>query len=904
MTGTAPNHERHRRRLGSTYRLQLSGLGFARAARLVPYLDALGVETLYVSPVTMAVPGSTHGYDVVDPTRLDPALGSADELDALLAALAGRDMRLLIDVVPNHMAAAAANPWWWDVLARGRGSPFAPYFDIDWTKHEGRVLLPVLGRSLAAVIADGELSVAFEAGVAVLSYYDHRFPIGPGTPARLVRSLVSVRPEPSPEGILAEGSSDDSSSDDSSADDSSADDCYADNMTELLGHQHYRLASWRLGRHEGNYRRFFDVDGLVGVRVEDPAVYEATHALLLRLADDDRVAGLRVDHVDGLADPTRYLAQLGHDLDRGERSRPVLLVEKILARDESLPSLWTVDGTTGYEFVDLAGSLLVDGDGAEAIAKLAADWARDDRPFDQLATASKRFVQASLFPGQVARLTDLVAWRLSRPPGGHDLARPDLSRALVELAAQLGVYRTYVDATGATGEDRRRLQQAAIGARPNLDGDGQRAMDLILPLLGADEPADPARAAVGSSDPGRAAVEPGDLELVQRWQQHTGAVTAKGVEDTALYRSGALAALTEVGTDPGRPPVTVDRFHQAMGRRRRTTRHSLSATSTHDTKQSEDVRSRLAVLAELPATWEEHVSRWHGWHRSPAGAPDPPDELFAYQTIVGAWPLDPDDRRGFSRRVQDYMVKALREAKVRTSWLRPDDDYERVVRAFIRRILSPSNRRFHADLGRLLDMVGPAGAVNALAMTVLKCTVPGVPDVYQGTELWSHSLVDPDNRRPVDFERRARMVDALDRATDGESSTARFLASWPDGRLKLMVTQRLLRLRRSRPNLFDRGSYLPLEVEGPRHRHVVAFARHRRSDWAVIVVPRLPLSLAGAGRMPVGPALWRGTSVALPGGAPSQLIDVLTGSNLSPRGARLPVGEMLATLPWSVSVGP
>ena len=873
MTGTSPSPTPARRRLGSTYRLQLNGLGFDRATQLVPYLDALGIETLYVSPVTMAAPGSTHGYDVVDPTRLDPALGSAEELEALLAALAGRAMSLLIDVVPNHMAAVAANPWWWDVLARGQGSAFAQYFDIDWTKNEGRVLLPVLGRSLAEVIGDAQLAVVLEKG-SVLSYSDHRFPIAPESPARLVRSLASVRSA------------------------SPAADSYADDMAELLGHQHYRLASWRLGRHEGNYRRFFDVDGLVGVRVEDPTVYEATHPLLLHLAADDRVAGLRVDHVDGLADPSRYLARLRVDLDRVQGTSPVLLVEKILARDERLPSSWTVDGTTGYEFADLAGSLLVDGDGAGAIAGLAAAWTGDDRSFDELATASKRFVQGSLFPGQVARLADLGASCLSRPPGGHDLARPDLVRALVELAARLGVYRTYVEASGASGEDRRRLVRAATEARAHLDEEGCRAVDLILPLLTGD-------AQDQSPDTaGRAGVGPNRLELVQRWQQHTGAVTAKGVEDTALYRSGSLAALTEVGTDPGRPPVTVDQFHHAMDRRRRIGRGSLCATSTHDTKRSEDVRSRLAVLSEVPASWEEHVTRWHGWHRSLPATPAPHDELFAYQTIVGGWPLDPDDRRHFSRRVQDYMVKALREAKVRTSWLRPDEDYERAVRFFVRRILAPSNRRFHADLGRLLQAVGPAGAVNALAMTVLKCTVPGVPDVYQGTELWSHSLVDPDNRRPVDFERRARMIQALDRATDGEGLAARLLTSWPDGRLKLMVTQRLLRLRRGRPSLFDRGSYLPLDVRGRLRHHVVAFARRRRSDWAVVVVPRLPLAVAGPGRMPVGPDLWAGASLVLPHGSPEHLVDVLTGSVVSIRRGRVAVGDLLTILPFSVLTTP
>jgi len=867
VTRLSPSRTSSHRHLGSTYRLQLNGLGFDRARQLVPYLGDLGIETLYVSPVTTAAPGSTHGYDVINPNRLDPALGSADEFDALLEELAGRDMALLIDVVPNHMAAVSANPWWWDVLRRGRGSAFAPYFDIDWTRHHGRVLLPVLGRPLAEVLARAELALVVEDGEAALAYFDHRFPLALGPSEQLVHSLAADGGGASDPAVMA----------------------------ELLEVQHYRLALWRVGRHEGNYRRFFDVDGLVGVRVEDPVVYEATHSLLLELARDERIAGFRVDHVDGLADPAGYLARLRHDLDAARPSPPALMVEKVLAREERLPASWPVDGTTGYEFADRAGSLLVDAAGAEAIAALGAQLDGDTRPFDELSADAKRFVQRSLFPGQVGRLVGLVLSQLDRAHPGYDNAREDVAAALMELASQLGVYRTYVDAAGATGDDRAHLRRASASARMHLDEDGRRALDAFLPLLvDLDDGA--------TQDP--AGSRSDHLELVRRWQQHTGAVTAKGVEDTALYRFGGLLALTEVGSDPGRPPMTVDQFHRAMGASRRRGPGSLHATTTHDTKRSEDVRARLAVLSELPHTWSDHVSRWHRGHRSLPSAPHPHDEQFLYQTIVGAWPLDLDDRPGFSRRVQDYMVKAMREAKVRTSWLDPDEDYERLVRSFVRTILAPSNRRFHADLAALLDEVGPAAAANSLALTVLKSTVPGLPDVYQGTELWSHSLVDPDNRRPVDFERRARLARALDGAAQREVLAAELLASWPDGRLKLLVTRTLLRFRRSRPELFDRGSYLPLDVRGPLRHHVVAFARRRGPDWIVVAVPRLPLTVAGAGRMPVGPDLWAGTSVVLPEACPGDLVDVVTGRRCSSRRRRLGLDELFATLPLSVLTVP
>ncbi|HEX4220160.1 MAG TPA: malto-oligosyltrehalose synthase [Acidimicrobiales bacterium] len=865
MTGSSPRRGPTYRRLGSTYRLQLRGLGFARAGQLVPYLAALGVETLYVSPVTTAAPGSTHGYDVIDPTRLDPALGPVAEFDALLAELDRHDMALLIDIVPNHMAAVAENPWWWDVLRHGPGSAFADYFDIDWAGGKGRVLLPVLGRPLSEVVADAELSVVDEGGSPALAYFDHRFPIAPGTDDRLLHALSAGRGGCS----------------------------YPTMMTEVLEQQHYRLALWRLSRHEGNYRRFFDVDGLVGVRVEDPAVYRATHALFLELARDERVAGFRVDHVDGLADPAGYLTRLRHDLERAGGSRPALLVEKVLAPDERLPVRWPVDGTTGYEFADLVGSLMVDPDGAAAIAELGGRLDGDHRDFAQLSADGKRFVQRSLFPGQVERLARLVMSVTSRSLVGPDVARADVAAALVELASQLGVYRTYVDGAGATGEDRRRLRQAGAGARSHLDEDGRRALDVVMAML-----VDPGHSPPAAPEP--TPVPSDRLELVQRWQQHTGAVMAKGVEDTALYRFGGLLSLAEVGSDPGRAPLTVDQFHRAMGERHRRSPGSLNATTTHDTKRSEDVRARLAVLSEMPETWSALVGRWHRRHRSLPSVPHPRDEHFVYQTIVGAWPLDGDDRRAFSHRVQDYMVKALREAKVRTSWLNPDPDYERTVRSFVRTILAPSNRRFHADLDRVLGRVVPAGSVNALAWTVLKSTAPGVPDLYQGTELWSHSLVDPDNRRPVDFDRRARLLRRLDQPGPDRARAADLLASWPDGRLKLMVVQELLRLRGRHPQLFDRGAYLGLDVRGPLRHHVVAFARHRGPDWIVVVVPRLPLGVAGAGGMPVGPDLWPGTSVVTPARCPRHLVDVLTGWEPAPRRGALLVGDLFSTLPVAV----
>ena len=855
--------------LGSTYRLQLHGLGLAGARRLVPYLSGLGVQTLYVSPVLAAVPGSTHGYDVVDTDRLDPSLGSAEELEALLGELERHGMRLLLDIVPNHMATDRANRWWWEVLRQGRASELADRFDIDWGAGDGRVLLPVLDAPLREVLSRGELSAVGGGGEDVLALGPQRFPLDPATVGH------GMRPAELP---------------------------------ALLARQHYRLAYWRAGRAERNYRRFFDIDGLVGVRVEDPAVHRATHRLVVRLATDERVAGLRVDHVDGLADPAAYLARLRHDL-AGRRATPAcVLAEKILARGEPLPG-WDVDGTTGYEFADLAGGLLVDPSGASAMEELGRRAASGDAadagasgdaagvaPYPEVVLASRRTVLEQLFPGELDRLAALARAAQDETEPGSDLARSDLRAALLGLTVHLPVYRTYLDGRSASRSDRVLIDHASAGARGALDHEGRRALAAVRAgMLGA------------RAGPGADGGSPW-LELARRWQQLTGAVAAKGVEDTATYRFGGLLAGAEVGGDPARPAVASAEFHRSMADRARRHPCSLNATSTHDTKRSEDVRARLSVLTELPEEWARLVHRWRRRHRRLidrlGGLPDVHDELFAYQTIVGAWPLDPRAGRGdLRRRMEAYVRKAAREAKRRTSWLEPDERYERALVRFAGSLLGDEGATFAGEVARLVERIGPAGAANSLALTVLKCVAPGVPDVYQGTELWDFSLVDPDNRRPVDFGERVRLVDGL--PAPGVTGAPRaaaarlLLRGWVDGRVKLYVTRELLRLRRDEPDLFSRGRYVPLGTAGPLGDRVVAFARRRGAEWVVAAVAVRTLGVAGPGRFAVGRA-WRGTTIGLPAGAPPGFTDVLTGSVVPSPGGTLPVDAVFATLPVSV----
>ena len=837
------------RPLGSVYRLQLNGFGFARARSIVGYLHRLGIETLYVSPVLAAVPGSTHGYDVIDPTRIDPALGSAADFEALLAELDDHRMRLLLDFVPNHMATSASNRWWWDVLRRGPGSPHAGVFDIDWAAQADRVLLPVLGAPLGEVLADGEMAVVVEEGEPRIAYFNQRFPLVPdGRP-----------PGPGDDPV---------------------------GMAQLLGRQHYRLAHWRLGRRQINYRRFFDIDTLVGVRVEDPVTYATTHALILELLKDERIAGVRVDHIDGLADPAAYLRKLRDDIDCSRPSgsgRGVVLVEKIAARDEQLVPDWPVDGMTGYEFADLAGGLFIDPGAAEP-------------GFGARATDAKRQALETLFPGQVVRLAARVATVLELEQPGSDLDPADIRAAVVEITAQLRVYRTYLDGSAPSSEDRRRIDDAAARAHGRLDPESTRALDRFCHGLLTGTVGDQDDEIVGHW-----------LAVTRGWQQLAGAVAAKGVEDTALYRvDGALAA-AEVGGDPADPAVSPDRFHAAMGERARRHPATLNATTTHDTKRSEDVRARLAALTEWWRPWEAQVAAWRdrygsgGWR----GGVHPHDEGVLYQTIVGAWPRDPEDRRGFASRIRSYAVKAAREAKCHTSWSDPNPSYEDDVQRFAGHLLEPGDPQFVAEVASVVDAIGPAGVVNGLSMTALKMTVPGVPDVYQGTETVDLSLVDPDNRRPVDFGVRAAALEALDPdgpGAEAQGSSTHLFTSGPEGRAKLHVTHRLLSLRRSDPDLFDRAPYTPLPVHGPQQHHAVAFSRRGGDRWMVTVVPRLVVALAGPGRLPVGSALWGDTAVRLPSGAPGVLRNVLTGTTVEVLGRGLPLARALASFPVAVLI--
>ncbi|MGN6474383.1 MAG: malto-oligosyltrehalose synthase [Mycobacteriales bacterium] len=841
--------------LGSTYRLQLNGLGFAGARRAVPFLAGLGVETLYVSPITRARNGSSHGYDVVDPTVIDPALGGREGYEQLLDALGEAGIRLLIDIVPNHMAASVENAMFTDVLRLGRRSRYAPVFDIAWEAADNTVVLPVLDGPLSAALDAGRIRlVRRRAGSGYELVHDElHLPLDPADDEDLAADLADFGDVKEPAARRQ--------------------------LELLLSHQHYRLVDWRSAGYAVNSRRFFDINDLIGVRQEDPDVFALTHRLVLELADDPRVAGVRVDHVDGLRDPGHYLAMLREALDQvnaSDREAPVIVVEKILEREEELPA-WPVSGTTGYEFAALTTGLFIDPAGAEAATAAMGAATGDHRSFRTRTIEAKRMIIDELFPARLGYVSNRITRAV--PQAAASRANPaDISVAVQELTAHLDVYRTYRrPGERLTPADRRRLADAATSAREELADREAAALDQVMSVL------------TGSTDWGTIG-----WEAVAAWQQLTPAVAAKGVEDTALYEPGTLLAGADVGTQPDQPAVAAEEFHQHMDRRMAAGAVGLNALSTHDSKRSHDVRCRLAVLSEIADRWERAVASLDDSHQ--AARPDAADRRYLYETLVGAWPVDGQIDETFTKRVQEHVVKAVREAKRNSSWLQPDDRYEAALQSLVTDVLTAEDSR--ATIESVAASIDVPGATNSLASVLLRAAAPGVPDVYQGDDLWLLALVDPDNRRPFDAERHDRVLTSTEAVPLRE-----LLDGWRDGRVKQAVLRTALRARRTHPRLFEGGVYLPLGVRGSRADHVVAFARVTTSDTAVVVVPRLTHTLAGHSAFPLGMGVWGDTTIDLPPDVNPDLVDVLTRSIPQARNNTLLVGELLSDLPVALLIG-
>jgi (1->4)-alpha-D-glucan 1-alpha-D-glucosylmutase len=935
----------------ATYRLQLhAGFTLADARALVPYLSRLGVSHLHCSPLLRSRRGSTHGYDVVDPTMLDPELGTEADLAELHRTLAGHGMGIVLDIVPNHMAASAENPAWEDVLAHGPASRFARWFDIDWRASEpdlrSRLLLPVLGEPRVEVLRRGELALAVEQGVPRVRYFEHTFPLDPSTlPAVLRPALAGCREALGAEhprctalaaaleglrrlprrtardaGAIAErrrastaalaqlaGAAGDPAVQralETAAAAFGEGPGGAHRLSRLLDAQVYRLVHWRRAAREINYRRFFDVNDLVALHMEDPEVFAQTHALLLEWRARGWVDGFRIDHPDGLLDPLGYLARLAPTAFPEAPSAPSIFVEKILSHGEHLRPEWPVAGTTGYDFLNLAESLFIP---AEGFARLEDDYRRVIRQplaFADLVRAGKRLVLESALSAGVRRLAERLHRLGAARPEAPAPSVPALARALTETIAALPVYRTYVDERTPvpTGEDRRLLEGALAEARAR-----GRAGAAALDLLGAVLLADDERLRAPEHEGAR-------LRVVQRFQQLSGPAAAKGVEDTAFYAYAPLLSRNEVG---GGPEAPLDRaladFHAGNAERAARWPRSLLAVTTHDTKRTADVRARLDQLAELPDQWAERLHRWRrhnvGFKRTVRGrrVPDPATVHHLFQAMVGIWPLEPPSvgtLDALRERLDGYMLKAAREAKRWTSWTDPDPEFEDALQADVEALLSPARSpRLLDDLERWAAAIGPAGYWTGAARAVLHLASPGIPDLYQGDELWNLALVDPDNRRPVDYPRRIELLDEIDRewgkGGDSRREYLRALGRRPeDGRLKLHLIRAALAARRQRPAAFASAVYRPIAAQGPASDRVVAFARGGDGDQIVVAVPRLiGARLISAGIPPTDPAIWHGTVLPIPPAWPRRWTCALTGEPVAAGPDGFALGSLFGLLP-------
>jgi (1->4)-alpha-D-glucan 1-alpha-D-glucosylmutase len=918
------------RTITATYRLQLhAGFGFRHARALVDYLDELGVSHAYASPYMTAVPGSMHGYDLTDPKQLNPELGTERDYLDWTEALASKDMGHIVDFVPNHMAASMHNAWWVDVLENGRASIYADHFDIEWTPQKealhDKILLPVLGAQYGAVLEKGELRLERKGGAFFVRYWERCLPANPRSVTGLLeRALVRLdAPETDPRrdelasivtalrnlpartetdrdrqrerarekevikrrlGALAEDAAVAGAVDEEVrlANGTVGEPKSFDELDRILMQQSYRLAFWRVATEEINYRRFFDVNDLAAIRMEDAAVFDDAHALLLRLVAEGRVQGVRLDHTDGLYDPAEYFAKLRRSIqnvgDSQQQRREIYLVaEKILSLGEELPVRWAVDGTTGYDFLVQASGVFVDRAAERAFTRLWHEVTGDTRSFGEHARESKRTTMRSSLSSELHMLSQRFERIAMRDRRSRDFTLPMLHRAVAETIAAFPVYRTYIRPDGSREETDeqiiRRATRLAQRRNPELE---PSVFDLLRDVL------------LLTSDPAQEDDRADRIQFSMRFQQLTGPVMAKSVEDTAFYTYARFVALNEVGGSPERFGTTIGELHAGSELRKARWPRTMTATSTHDTKRGEDVRARLAVLTEIPATWEAWVREWLAIATDQTTtldeetAPSLADQYLFFQTALGAYPLC-GGTDTFITRLAEYAIKAAREAKQRTSWLAPNEGYEQTLRTFIADMFSLE--AFETSLETAANAIATHGVSNGLAQVVLKIASPGIPDTYQGSELWDLSLVDPDNRGLVDYEERRAAL----RATVGVRASE-LLTSFRDGRVKLHVLRAGLRLRRDMATTFIEGDYVPIDTG----EDVIAFARNHAAGSVVCAVTRRPHHVTG-GLVPFAVGdVWRDRILALPRG---HWRDVLTGKEHVIESAGLRAAELFDALP-------
>lgn len=901
----------------ATYRLQFNSQFPFRAAReILAYLRDLGISHVYASPIFKARPGSTHGYDIVDPDSLNPELGAEEDFTSLIERLHELDMGWIQDIVPNHMAYDSRNRMLMDILENGSDSQYFNFFDIKWNHPtesiRGRLLAPFLGDFYGGCLEQGQIKLSYMEGGLEVSYYDLHLPLKIDSYATVfTHSLERLRQTLGPRhldyvkllGVLYTLRSIPKREESLERDEqvlfvkSLLWELYNENpdirrfvdeniaifngvlgspetfnlLDKLLGEQFFRLAFWKVGTEEINYRRFFYVNELILLKMDDESVFHRMHRLIFRLIEEGKFDGLRVDHIDGLYNPTRYLNRLR------ERAGDVyIVVEKILGPSEDLPDFWPVQGTTGYQFLNYVNGVLCRRESESRLDKIYRDFTGAGVNLARLVEVDKTLIIQKHMAGDIDNLAQVLAGITARYRYGRDFTINGLKRVLVEILARFPLYRTYISPEGRRPEDPGYLLEAVEGARQALP-DFDREIDFIqlLLLLNFGE---------NLNEEERAQW----LDFVLRFQQISGPLMAKGFEDTALYVYNRLLSLNEVGGFPDQFGVSRIKFHFFNKQRSARWPHTMSATSTHDTKRGEDMRARLNVLSEIPEEWERMAILWrkinqgrkHRIHRQEA--PDANDEYFLYQTLLGSYPFEGGDLKEYHKRINAYVIKAVREAKVHTTWLKVDTDYENAFLDFISAILRRGRRNlFLSEFLLFQKKIAHYGVFNSLSQTLMKIAAPGVPDFYQGTELWDLSLVDPDNRRPVDFNRRRELLDGLKAAPkDSLPALAQELLGHPeDGRVKMFLIWRALQARREHLDIFQQGSYAPVKTYGRWRDHVVAFARNHKNSWIVCVAPRFLTSLVKEKENPLGPAVWEDTRIEVPRGVPAWT-EALTGREL------------------------
>ena len=944
--------ENHPRIPSSTYRLQFNRwFNFAQARELVAYLYALGVSDAYASPYFQASAESLHGYDITDHNKLNMAIGSREDYDAWIAELHAHSMGQVLDFVPNHVGIAESlNQWWMDVLENGPSSRYAPYFDIDWhplkSDLRDKVLLPILSDQYGRVLERGELQVRFEEGTFYLLYGDRRLPIAPGTYRHVLeialqnlaehkdedfyaelQSILTAleylpkRTETDPKRIAerirekeiikrrlerrcAEAPQVQQAIEKALAriNGEPGDARSFDALDQLLNAQSYRLAFWRVAAEEINYRRFFDVNDLAAIRVELPRVFDATHRLLLELVRTRAVTGLRIDHPDGLYLPREYFEKLQQRCAKvlaialPQDGRAIYMVaEKILTGPETLRKDWLVHGTTGYDFANQVAQLLVDSSAETEITKTFHRFIGHSLHFGHLVYAKKLQVMKLALANDVDVLGNMVDRLSEQNRWYRDFTLEALARAVRETIACFPVYRTYLAPGQPVSEEDRQIVERAIAAakrrNPAIEESIFNFLRDVLVFRFPENLDAEARTA--------------HTHFVLKFQQTTGPIMAKGLEDTVFYIYNRLAGLNEVGGEPQQFGLSINEFHERNLYRQRNWPTALLATSTHDTKRSEDVRARMVAISEVPELWRRSLQRWRQanrrWKRTlnDVEAPDANEEYLLYQTLLGTWPIQPSgEPEGvampeYIERIQAYMAKALHEAKLNTSWIQPNEAWDAAMRDFVTKVLDPSPRnKFLPGFLPIAQEIARLGAINSLTQTLLKLTSPGVPDIYQGNEIWDYSVVDPDNRRPVDYKRRREILEAL-----AVSAPEELMRNWSDGRIKMFLTQRVLQFRREHVDLFQSGDYLPLVTSGALGESCVSFARRLGNQWIAVIAPRLSSRI---GFPPVGER-WKDTTIEFPEALLLERAhDLFTCRPIRFDGRRLSAAEGLSALPFAV----